>query len=659
MIRGKRGVVLLTLLIAVGLVLPAYADHDPVTDGPDDHGHVSLAPAGDLSDPLEAHDATTSDVVSSGPSTKKIKNLALVGRGERLLAGATTDVWAHDGFAYLGTFNNPCGTGAGYVAGVGAVELQPGPNSPGIPVFDVANPTNPTYVGNIPSVAGSRINDVKVASMNQGDILVHSNEPCAGGPGGFEVYNVDDPTNPVHLARVQTDDINAFLRTNFDFVDFGVHNLYLFTRDGRDYAAAQVEGLLGSFQVFDISDPADPELVTWFGAEYLLDPTIDWATTTDFPKILEANDYLLSGFGASANRFLHDHWISPDGTHAFLANWDAGLLLVDLGDLDGTAATLISQALDPTSEDGEVNSHSVWPSKDGTVVIEGEEDFNPFETIFSITSGPDAGSYSAVEGVITVPIASLDPPTMAGPTTYVGLACPGGDAVPAAPTADAIALIQRGVCSFTEKIDNAEAAGYSGVVVFNSAVGGDALVVMGGVAVNLPGVFVGRSTGLTIAGVANDFELTIGAPGESIDVSVVPNGWSGFRIWDYSDPANPILASTFNTVCSADPVDPSCDPAGTYSSHNVIVESLGGRVKAYISWYSDGMLVLDITDPYHPVEVARYFDNSPEFLASNGGEPHDFWGVYKEPNKPWIYGSDRNGGLYIFQEIGKGTGGRR
>jgi len=31
---------------------------------------------------------------------------------------------------------------------------------------------------------------------------------------------------------------------------------------------------------------------------------------------------------------------------------------------------------------------------------------------------------------------------------------------------------------------------------------------------------------------------------------------------------------------------------------------------------SDGMLVLDVTDPYNPVEVARFFDNSPEFIES-------------------------------------------
>jgi hypothetical protein len=38
------------------------------------------------------------------------------------------------------------------------------------------------------------INDVKVAELNGRDILVHSNGSCAGGPGGFEIYDVEDPT---------------------------------------------------------------------------------------------------------------------------------------------------------------------------------------------------------------------------------------------------------------------------------------------------------------------------------------------------------------------------------------------------------------------------------------------------------------------------------
>ena len=133
--------------------------------------------------------------------------------------------------------------------------------------------------------------------------------------------------------------------------------------------------------------------------------------------------------------------------------------------------------------------------------------------------------------------------------------------------------------------------------------------------------------------------------------------WGGLRIWDYSDPSNPVLASIFDTVCSASTVPgDDCDPAGTYSVHNVVVETTDDHVKAYISWYWDGMLILDVTDPYNPVEIARYFDNSPEFLAWNGNRPHDFWGVYKTAGHPWIYGSDRNGGLNVFKELGSGSG---
>ena len=103
---------------------------------------------------------------------------------------------------------------------------------------------------------------------------------------------------------------------------------------------------------------------------------------------------------------------------------------------------------------------------------------------------------------------------MAGPTTYVGGACDPGnpdgldDPLPTAGPGE-IALILRGACAFSDKIDNAEAAGYDGVVVFNDAARGDALVSMGGEPTNLPGVFVGHSTGLAIMGAATAGDLAI------------------------------------------------------------------------------------------------------------------------------------------------------
>lgn len=514
----------------------------------------------------------------------------------------------------------------------------------------MSNPTNPVPIGSLPSVEGSRVNDVKVADLGGRSILVHSNEPCDDGRGGFEIYDVSDPTNAVLLASVQTDDINPLIREE-GVVDVGVHNLFLWSRGGRDYVAANAETFFGNLQIFDITDPSDPELVGWWGAEEIGFPGVDFTTLSDIPTIVDAELYMLDGYGASANRFLHDFTVSADGSTLYYAGWDAGLVRLDI--TDPTDPQVVSVALDPTNGspgDGEVNSHSVWPNADGTIVVEGEEDFNPFRTVFRITSGSNAGEYPAAEGAITTPIVTLPGRTLAGPTVYVGLACDAAQ-VPAATDASQIALIQRGACFFSVKAQNALDKGYAGIVVFNSAAGGDSLVVMGGDPVNIPGVFVGRSTGLTIAGVTDASQLTIGAAGESVSITAEPEAWGGLRIWDFSDPANPELLSTFDTTCSLDPVNAACDPRGTYTVHNVVVE--GNR--AYVSWYSDGVLVLDISNPSQPREIARFNPTGSEFEAQNGGI-QDVWGIWKNPNQPWIYASDRNGGLYVLKEYGQGSG---
>jgi hypothetical protein len=238
---------------------------------------------------------------------------------------------------------------------------------------------------------------------------------------------------------------------------------------------------------------------------------------------------------------------------------------------------------------------------------------------------------------------------MSGNTTYIGLACD-ADSVPEAPIGGGIAVIQRGECRFDAKAQNAIDAGYDGIVVFNDAARGDEVIIMGGVSRDIPGVFVGHSTGLAIFDVASVDELAVGDTGASIEATAEPERWGNVRIWDYTDEANPVLASEFDTRCSFDPVHDDCDPRGTYSVHNAIVE----RNRAYISWYSDGMLVVDISDPYDPVETARYSPGDEEFEEQNGGI-QDMWGVYKEPNSPWIYGSDRNGGLYVLKLLGSGS----
>ena len=56
------------------------------------------------------------------------------------------------------------------------------------------------------------------------------------------------------------------------------------------------------------------------------------------------------------------------------------------------------------------------------------------------------------------------PPT-ADAEFHVG--CEAGATSPAAPAGPAVALIQRGTCTFEVKAQNAAAAGYDAVVIFN------------------------------------------------------------------------------------------------------------------------------------------------------------------------------------------------
>jgi len=616
---------LAALALLVTILAPAALAHPDPDDGVNDGGSDHLHPAGDLSSALMEHDAA-SGVISAGPTAKVIKNIDRRGEGVRDVANATTDVWAHNGYAYTGTFNSPCG----------------GEEGAGVWVWDVSNKNKAEFVTVIPSPVGSRSNDVKAASMNSGEILVHSNEACAsGGPGGFEVWNVDDPSAPVHLASVQTDDVNQFLIDNLGFIDFGVHNLFLFTQGGNDYVAATVESEFGNFQIYDLDDLGAGPVGFW-GAESIGPafspypspwPDEDYATLDDFGKILDVDAYLFDGFGASSNRFLHDITISTDGTRAYLANWDAGLVLLDISDV--AAPQLISVAIDPEngSLDGEVNSHSMWPNEDGSIVVEGEEDFSVFEgdtpflgslqflnTIpgvgtstnsgntleasptgnagtltadaLTVDSGPLAGSEFSVLDMVENNF-PLDGGSVSGDLVWIGRAC-NGDVLENPLEEGDIAVARRGECFFSDKEANAAAAGAAAIVIANNQ-----------------------------------------------DDSV----WSGLRIWDYSDETNPVLKSTFDTVCSADPSAEGCDPNGTYSVHNVIVETTGNKVKAYVSWYNDGMLVLDVTDTENPVEIGRYVEPGT-----------DYWGVDKEVGSPFFYGSDRNGGLDIFKEQGSGSG---
>src|SRR5712691_1685535 len=120
--------------------------------------------------------------------------------------------------------------------------------------------------------------------------------------------------------------------------------------------------------------------------------------------------------------------------------------------------------------------------------------------------------------------------------------------------------------------------------------------------------------------------------------------WGFARIWAIADPARPQEVANFATPHSL-----TNKTDGFYSVHNV--EIVGST--AYFSWYSDGLRVVDISDPARPDEIA-FFRPQPTFDPTGffgpnfgaGGHPIPFdWGLHVLGDR--IYLSDINFGLRI------------
>ena len=115
--------------------------------------------------------------------------------------------------------------------------------------------------------------------------------------------------------------------------------------------------------------------------------------------------------------------------------------------------------------------------------------------------------------------------TLSAPIAYVGklfeddLLCEIPDDPGSAPLAGQIALIQRGVCTFSTKVNNAAELGAAATLIFNHAAGGNSLVSMGGDPVNLPAGFVAHDDGLIL--IQSDGEIvTVSA---QTDVTALPD----------------------------------------------------------------------------------------------------------------------------------------
>ncbi|MGW0840949.1 PA domain-containing protein [Streptomyces sp. NPDC002787] len=599
-----------------GLTGTAYG-HDAVPA--DDSAIDNAGPAHD-------HDHQHGGEEGHLPATDKNVRLVSKLKLPNVTEGKIADVGVYKGYAYLASWG-----------GVGC-------DNTGVHVVDIRKPSKPKVVGFIPAPAGSApgegIQTVRLSTPAfTGDVLVSNNEVCGdGGVGGMNLYDVTDPAKPKVLAEGVGDftlDGEQTEKAN------DIHSVFAWDAGDKAYAVIVDNQEAADTDFMDITDPANPRLV----AEYDL--------TETFPQIVQAAPENLGEI------FLHDMVVKKiRGRQVLLASyWDAGYIAVDVTDPKNIKYLGDTDFTDPDPEAAESgldvapegNAHQAEFTLDNRYVIAADEDFAPYQVAARNTD--DDITVNAGQGI------PLDEGrTVTGGTTYVGLACNGGPAVPAGdPAVVDIAVVERGVCAYTEKVANVEAAGgYDAVLVFNRA-GTDACDTQDGMAVEgtLPTFGVApRGQGFAIFDqpYSNDDCLAgtgpaslpadIGTKGDRLTFSSSFDGW-GYAHLYRNERGKMTELDTYA-------IDEAHDPEyasgfGDLSIHEVAASHVRPDL-AYFSYYAGGFRVAKVKHN-KLVEVGRFIDED----GSN------FWGVdtFNHFGREYVAASDRDYGLYIFQYTGR------
>jgi hypothetical protein len=145
-----------------------------------------------------------------------------------------------------------------------------------------------------------------------------------------------------------------------------------------------------------------------------------------------------------------------------------------------------------------------------------------------------------------------------------------------------------------------------------------------------------------------DRELLFGADEDFCKTSGpgIETGYGYMRIYDYSNPGSPTQIGEYRTPNSMGTQDPA---AGDFVIHNNFL--VGTDV--YSSWYTDGVRVIDASDPVEPVEVAHFVPpagQNPVKPSQRGvlANTTQVWGVVVDETG-LVYASDMNTGLWILR----------
>ncbi|MGD9893795.1 MAG: LVIVD repeat-containing protein, partial [Dehalococcoidia bacterium] len=537
--------------------------------------------------PTAASGVEDTSTPASTPTERRV-TLTPVGQINPGDDGFHGDIWEHKGFAYLGTW----GSGSACPA-------------TGVKVVDLADPTQPHWVSTVAAIPGTSQEDIVVRSIETpaftGDLLAVGIQSCAfTTPGGLALFDVTDPRNPVEL---------GFFPTGAR----GVHELDLIQQGDRALALLAVPysettpGRGGDFRIVDVSDPGRPAQLSEWGADAGL--SVD----------------LTGGIGCRRSIYGHSARASADGNTAYLSYWDAGVIALDIS--DPTRPRVTGHLTYQPEEAG--TTHSVAEADDGRLLLIADEEVvfgTPPGLSLEVQTAEGARVFHGCEARFSAPIDTAG--AIESGLIDAGRACANDDLPDG--VRGQVVIAHAGGCQPGDKAARLGAAGARAVI---AGVPGEAVSEIGGGRASIPVVIVSEQDATTLR------DIAAGAPARVTLPSARP--WGALRIWDIDDLGNPRQLATYQTPNSLR--FPAPDD-GYYTVHNAeVVDDL-----AVASWWSDGVRVIDISDPTAPREVASYVP--PAAPNSQGVIFPDrtmVWGVVVAGDLVLL--SDVNSGLHVLR----------
>ncbi|MBA2529619.1 MAG: hypothetical protein H0V19_06590, partial [Euzebyales bacterium] len=370
-----------------------------------------------------------------------------------------------------------------------------------------------------------------------------------------------------------------------------------------------------------------------------------------FPQILQAVPSNLNEV------FLHDMVVKKIGGRQvmLLSYWDGGYVQLDVTNPRDVSYLSDSDFTTPDPEAAESgltvppegNGHQAEFTKDNAFVIGADEDFSPYA--LDARNVDDGTEIDAGQGSDTEKLAPGA--TITGESVFFGRGCNGD---PSAPAGDGtqIAVVERGLCTFTEKVANVEAVGgYTAVLIFNRT-GTDGCNGSLGMSVegDIPTFGVApRGQGFAIFDQPYDNDACLagagpaqlpvapGTTGDTLTFSSYFDGWGYVHLFDRA------TMTELDTYAIPEAHDPAfAEGFGDLSVHEVATSHERSDL-AYFSYYAGGLRVAEIRDN-ELVEVGAFIDE--------GG--NNFWGVevFSSGGTEYVAASDRDYGLYIFEYTG-------